>query len=188
MANPEQSTTELSVQFKGSCACGRITYECFEAPLEGATNTCLCVTCRKLSGGPYQAFTDVNDQALVFFDQHAGSRYEGLPKDNIEGIFYVRLLKSGAAERAFCASCYTPLAMRYMHQPDVINVVLGSVDEESIETPEIREALKLKFHIFTSQRPFWCDIDSDGLPQHKRFMRNFEGDMKAWESKTRNAE
>lgn len=174
MADAEKTRSQPS--FRGSCACGRLNYQCSSAPRE-STTACHCVTCRKLAGGPYQAFSHVTAESLTYFDQKEHLRYEGLPKDNIGGIVYLRLSK--AAERAFCASCYTPLAMRYKHQPGIVAVALGSIDEDSISSSHVKKLLGLDSHIFTSQKAWWMDFAKDDLPKHERFPGSFEEDLKA---------
>lgn len=102
-----------------------------------------------MSGGPYQAYVDVKASSVKFFDHKEALQYEGLPKDNMGGIVFIRFSKVG--ERAYCATCNTPLAMRYKIEMDVTALALGAVDEQSLTT-EAREALRLTTHIFTSQK------------------------------------
>ena len=176
----DHSDVSSSVLFKGSCACGRISYECTSTP--SAVQSCHCVTCRKLSGGPYQSFADVENQGVTFYDNKEHLRYEGLPKDDIGGITFLRFSQLG--ERAFCAQCHSPLAMRYKHSPDLVGPTLGTVDEDSInKNGHIKDALRPQGHIFTSQKAWWVDVERDGLPMHARFTGDFEQDMKAWQGK-----
>jgi hypothetical protein len=138
------------------------------------------VTCRKLSGAAFQAFPDVKADEVIFYDNKEQLRYEGLPKDDIGGITFLRFSKAG--ERAFCKDCYAPLAMRYKHQPHVIGLTLGSVDETTISDAKVKEALQPEGQIFMSQNAWWFKADG-GLRQHDRFGGNFEEDMKAWKEK-----
>lgn len=177
MADSEKITSAPEAQFKGSCACGRITYTCSSPPKDGSTTACHCVTCRKLSGGPFQAFAHVESKSLTYFDKQAHLRHEGLPRDNMGGIVYLRL--SPVGERAFCKSCNTPLAMRYKHEPENVGVALGSIDEDSISNSSVRDMLQLDQHIFTSQKAFWVGIEKDGVPKFERFTGGFEEDMAA---------
>lgn len=166
MTDPEKADTQPETQLRGSCACGRLTYACSSLPAANDTTACHCVNCRKLSGGPYQAYADVASKSVTFFDNEEHLRYEGLPKDNMGGIVFVRL--SAAGERAYCGSCYSPLAMRYKNEPGVTGLTLGSVDEGSIVDSRVRSALSLKAHIFTSQKAWWFEL-KDGIPVHERF-------------------
>ncbi|EMF15630.1 uncharacterized protein SEPMUDRAFT_60674 [Sphaerulina musiva SO2202] len=142
-----------TIQFKGSCACGRIVYECSGLPSNRKSTACHCVTCRKLSGGPFQAFADVTSNSLTFFDTKEDRRYE-------------------VSDRAFCSSCYTPLWMRYEHKAGVVALALGAIDEGSM-TDEARDAFRLSAHIFVSQKAWWCDVERDGVPLYDRFSKDF---------------
>ena len=135
----------------------------------------------RLGGGPFQAFLDVVSKEVTFYDNKEHLRYEGLPKDSIGGITFLRLSKVG--ERAFCVDCYSPLAMRYYHEYETIGLTLATVDEETIKDEKVKEALKPVAHIFTSQNPWWYDSKMDGLPNHERFTGGFEQRMKALEDK-----
>jgi hypothetical protein len=173
MAETEKADACPEIHFKGSCACGRLTYACERIPTANATTACHCVTCRKLSGGPYQAYTDVTSKSITFFDNEERLQHQGLPEDSIGCIVFLRL--SPAGERAYCAFCHSPLAMRYKHDPEVIGLTLGSVDESSIVSENVKNALRVKAHIFASQKAWWFDL-KDGLPAHERFSGGFERD------------
>lgn len=175
----QKSSSAPEVQFRGSCACGRLTYTCTSPPTEGSTTACHCVTCRKISGGPFQAFAHVKSESLTYVDSQRQQRYEGLPKDDTGGIVFHRL--SPVGERAFCGSCSTSLAMRYKHQPQNIGVTLGTIDEDSVASPAVKDLLQLDQHIFMSQKVSWLNIDNDGVPKYARFTSgDFEEKMEAW--------
>lgn len=164
--------------FGGSCACGRMTYQCFTAPM--AVAVCHCITCRKLGGGSYQCFAVIEANKLVIHDSKNGSSLPGLPAKSECGIEFLQL--SPFAERALCADCHTPFGMRYKHSPKTHSIALGSVDEDSIRDDKVRKALQPGFHIFTSQRAWWCKgIGEDGLRRCERFTGDFEQDIKDWE-------
>ena len=118
---------------------------------------------------------------MTFYDNIESLRYEGLPKDSIGGITFLRFSKVG--ERAFCKDCYSQLAMRYKHQPEVVGLTLGTVDEESIRNAEVKEALKPVAHIFVSQAPWWDREFKDGLRTQERFSESFQKGLTAWEEK-----
>lgn len=172
MTDTERSEPQPVTQFGGSCACRRMTYVCTTRPKAHKTTACHCVNCRKLSGGPYQAYLQVPSKSILLFDNEQHLRYEGLPKDNIGGIVFVCLSATG--ERAYCASCYSPLAMRFKHEPEVTSLTLGSVDEKSIVDSACKSALNLKAHIFISQKAWWCEVEDD-LPVHERFAEKSVG-------------
>ncbi|KAH9819860.1 putative lyase [Teratosphaeria destructans] len=168
----ETTTTFKSIAFAGSCACKRITYESTTAP----THICIChcVSCRKISGGPYQIFAHVESSALTLYDNQLFFRYEGLPRADIGGIVFVELSSTG--ERAFCQTCRSSLAMRYKHEPNKNGLTMGTVDESSFRDEHVREAFRPGMHIFVSQKA-WYDIIVDDLPQYERFSGSFEKDL-----------
>ena len=140
--------------------------------------TCHCVTCRKISGSAFQAFADLTSNHLTFYDKRDLLRYEGLPKNSMGGITFLRLMKG--AERAFCVDCNSQLAMRYMHDYETIGITLGTVDEDTIRDDKVKEALKPRSHIFATQNPWWYDIAMDDLPTRARFGGDYEEQMNAW--------
>ena len=179
MTETENSSNTI-FYFKGTCACKRMSYECTELP--SCVSTCHCITCRTLSGGPYQTYADVHSKSITFYDTAEHLRYEGLPKDSIGGIQFLRLTKLG--ERAYCVACHTPLAMRYKHEDHVTGLALGTVDEGSfLGNEKTKEALTPQMHIFVSQKVWWVDLSKDALPAHQRFRGDFEANMTASEGK-----
>ena len=143
--------------------------------------TCHCVTCRKISGSAFQAFVDVPSKQAIFYDTKDSLRYEGLPKDDVGGIAFLRLMPG--AERAFCKDCHSELAMQYSHDPGSLGVTLGTIDEHTIRDDKIKAALKPKSHIFASQNPWWFDITMDGLPLRDRFGGDYEERWADWAEK-----
>ena len=120
-------------------------------------------------------------QDITFYDNKEHLRYEGLPKDNIGGIVFLRLSKVG--ERAYCIDCHTPLAMRYMHLPEIVHLTLGTVDEGTVPNDEMKVAMKPTGHIFWDQRVRWSAPPDDGVPRQGRFGGAFEEGIKAWQEK-----
>lgn len=168
--------------FGGSCACGRITYKCSSNPL--AVALCHCITCRKLGGGSYQVFVRIDAAKISFHDHKDDILLPALPARSQHGIEILAL--STFAERAFCVDCHTPLGMRYKHSQESHSVTLGSVDEDTIRDEDVKKALVPGFHIFTSQKAWWCEgIGRDGLGKEGRFTGRFEEDIRAWEKKSR---
>ncbi|KAK3069130.1 hypothetical protein LTR53_012776 [Teratosphaeriaceae sp. CCFEE 6253] len=182
MASPEHNSAP-QVYFTGSCACSRITYACTQLPT--ATQACHCVTCRKVSGGPYQAFADVQAASVTYHDHTSDLQFVGLPESDTGGLTILRL--SGVAERAFCASCHSALAFRYPHKSRLsggMGVTMGSIDEESLVSSEVREALRLRAHIFVSQKACWVEVAGDGVEVFERFSGGFEKDLREATGKT----
>ncbi|KAF2216380.1 hypothetical protein CERZMDRAFT_81501 [Cercospora zeae-maydis SCOH1-5] len=156
----------------------------------GFLTSCVAYSCRKVSGGPFQAWADVDASSVTFFDHKEALQYGGLPKNNMGGIIFIRL--SDLGERAYCATCNTPLAMRYKNWMENTSLALGAVDEESL-TKTAKEALQLSAHIFTSHKAWWLNIKDDDLPKYDRFTdesfedmtlqddpESFDGEEEAW--------
>lgn len=128
-----------------------------------------------------QTYVQIPSHSVIFYDDKESLRYEGLPKDNIGGITFLRLSKVG--ERAFCLDCHTPLAMRYRHEDEVVHLPLGSVDESGVRDDDLKKALMPTNHIFWEQRVWWLGTIDDGLPRRARFGGDFEEEIRAWEGK-----
>lgn len=166
------------VRFRGSCICGRITWDCTDAAPQGTA--CYCVTCRKASGGAFQAYLDVAADTVTLYDQTERLRYEGLPRDALGGLAFRRF--SHVGERAYCGECWAPLAMRYRNHRETVALTLGSVDEGSAGPGELAAIqLQVQKHIFTSQTASWYKIPEDGKPRIARFTEGFEEGIEAWQ-------
>lgn len=143
---------------------------------------CHCITCRKLSGASYQCFLDLVSKELTFYDKKEKLRYEGLPKDSIGGITFLRFSKVG--ERAFCVDCYSPLAIRYKTDEEAIGLTLATVDEATIVNEKVKAALQPIGHIFVSQAQWWdTQVGNDGLDVHDRLTASLEESLKTWDEK-----
>lgn len=154
--------------FKGSCACNRIRFASNSPPTN--TTTCYCVTCRKLSGSHSQTFTHVPSKSLILYDDTSALRYEGLPKADIGGIAFLRL--SSFAERAVCATCRSPLAMRYLVDEEEVGVVVGAIDGEGMAS-EVVDGLRPEKAIFVGSAPSWEDVGRLGIRTYERFGDSF---------------
>jgi len=169
---------ERNISFGGSCACSRIRYESKNPPK--LPQSCHCITCRKLGGGPNQSFIDAIAKDVTFYDTKQSLQYQGLPKDSTDGIAILHLAEF--SERMFCTDCYSPLAMRYKHEhdDDLIWLTFGTVDEETIRDENIKNILKPKFHIFGSQAAWWDAGIKDGLHVFERFSGTIDKDIEKW--------
>lgn len=159
--------SKADVLFRGSCACARMTYHIISLPT--TMTACHCITCRKLSGGAYQAFFRIPPADVLVFDNH---QVPGPPRsstmDAVSGLATLRL--STVAERISCRDCRSPLAMRCdREQGQYVWMTLGSVDEGSMVNDEVRVALRVKEHIFVSQKVGWTEMAEDGAPRFARF-------------------
>ncbi|WP_338590772.1 GFA family protein [Shewanella khirikhana] len=120
----------------GGCLCGYVRYALDGEPIDAGF--CHCRQCQRSSGAPVLAWL-----TLPF----GGLRYTSGK---------VRAFKSsGDYQREFCPECGTQIAFRAQHQPQRVDITLGSLDEPDSVTPE--------YHIWCqSQRP-WLHL-ADGLP------------------------
>ena len=99
--------------------------------------------CQRVSGAPALAFATVPVTAFELI--------HGAPR---------RRRSSSFGERWFCGDCGSPLAMRVDHQPDTIDLTLGSLDDPAAVAPT--------FHIWTQSRVPWFDVRDD-LPRFETF-------------------
>ena len=125
----------------GGCACGAVRYRLDAAPFDAGY--CHCETCRRSAGAPVLAFASV-PRALFILTR-------GEPR---------RRRSSAFGERWFCGDCGTQLAMRVDHQPETIDVTIGSLDTPGLVRPA--------FHIFFGDRIAWFDV-MDASPRHAGF-------------------
>jgi hypothetical protein len=59
-------------------------------------------------------------------------------------------------ERTFCLDCGAPLTIHVNHQPDEIDIAVGSLDDQNAVAPG--------FHLFVEQAPAWMSM-ADDLPR-----------------------
>ena len=123
----------------GGCRCGAVRFSFSGPPF--VISYCHCADCRKASGAPVTAFTGVRKAALSV---------EGTPA----------VFRNGAAERAFCATCGTPLWYADARLADDIYLMTGALDNPDDFAPQR--------HAFESERLSWLHLD-DGLPRYDRF-------------------
>ncbi|KAF2434749.1 hypothetical protein EJ08DRAFT_730456 [Tothia fuscella] len=130
---------------RGSCACSSITWTSNTLPT--SATFCHCITCRKISGGPFIAFMDFPLPSITFSTP---------PKE---------ISISPNATRGFCDQCGSTLTMVYKAEPENVGVAMGSLDEEGSERVDWR-GLRLK-HIYVRDPPGWFEIPNDGLEREE---------------------
>ena len=130
-------------QLAGGCLCGAVRYRLESKPFDGGW--CHCRTCQLNSGAPAMAFASVRNGDWVV----------------TAGANKLRRTRSSSfAERLFCGSCGTPLAIDYDIQPDTFDFSLATLDDPDLVRPE--------FHIFWASRVAWFE-PGDDLPRFDRF-------------------
>ena len=127
----------MSFRQTGGCLCGAVRYELTEQPTHNGY--CHCRMCRKATGAPVFAGVTL---------KRSGFRLTaGEPR---------RHRSSEAAHRAFCGECGSPLFFEGLGAPDLIEVLVGSLDDASwVEMAE---------HSFFASRIPWFDV-RDELPR-----------------------
>jgi hypothetical protein len=125
---------------KGSCLCGRMSFE-----IHGAVHSaryCHCATCRKFSGTAYAAWGVVQANHLIVTGSELG----------------VTKFDSGGGLRAFCSSCGSPLWYEPANVPTFRGIPLGVIDEGDVPTPQM--------HVWTQSKVSWASFE-DELPRHE---------------------
>jgi len=124
---------------KGSCLCGRVSYE-----IDGAIHNaryCHCSNCRKFSGTAYAAW------GLARVDEF---RVTSAAND-------VTTYDSGGGLRVFCTTCGSPLWFEPNGLPQFRGIPLGAIDDGTVAPPTM--------HVWTKSKVDWASIGDD-LPQH----------------------
>jgi hypothetical protein len=99
---------------RGSCACGKVTYEIL-GPLLGPVTYCHCWRCRKHSGSSFGTTSGVAARDLFFSQgQHLLSHWES----------------SSGVRRYFASCCGSPIYKRDDAAPEVLGFRLGTLDTD----------------------------------------------------------
>jgi hypothetical protein len=124
---------------KGSCLCGKISFEITGAVTH--TRYCHCASCRKFSGTAYAAWGLVQTEQLKMLpSQGSLTKYD-----------------SGGGLRVFCSSCGSPLWYEPAALPQYRGIPLGVIDDGAVPNPEM--------HVWTKSKVPWVSIP-DGIPAH----------------------
>lgn len=124
-------------RFDGGCLCGAVRYRASAQPVRGVI--CHCSMCRKHSGAPALAFVHFPTESFTWLTSEP-SWYRSSP----------------FAERGFCPSCGSTLAMREEILKDRVQVCVGSLDES--------HRVKINDHVWTREQLPWFEIKDD-LPR-----------------------
>jgi hypothetical protein len=135
-------STTIPVKITGSCACGKVQFTAKSPPSD--TCYCYCTKCRKCSGAPYIPFLNFRKDQVEWKNQ---------PDEWASSSF---------AQRTYCATCSSCIAMLYDSSPDNIWITLGCIDEGLELIPD-------KVHcIFVSEKPKWAELPA-GVPCFDKF-------------------
>lgn len=124
---------------RGSCLCGKISYEIHGTP--DVMYYCHCSMCRKASGSSCATNMLVREADFVV----------------TTGGALVKAFQSSTGEwRHFCSECGSPLYSRAHQRPDKVSIRCGTLDDDPLVRPSE--------HIYTGSKAPWFE-PCDGLPQ-----------------------
>jgi hypothetical protein len=135
---------------QGGCRCGSIRFYCTSLPK--SVIFCHCSTCRKLSGAPFQALASLPSSSVIFTS-----------KDTLTSVSHTSF-----ATRAHCSACGTPIYLAQHCEPELLSVVAGAIDEDTIKDGG-RESMRPVKHIFLKEKAAWYDLPDDGLLRYEGF-------------------
>lgn len=124
-------------RIEGGCLCGAIRYRSAAEPVRGVI--CHCSMCRKHSGAPALAFVHFPIASFAWL--------------SVEPTWY---RSSPHADRGFCPTCGSTVAMREDVLSDRVQVCVGSLDEP--------HSVKIDDHVWTREQLSWSEVKDD-LPR-----------------------
>jgi hypothetical protein len=122
-------------KLSGGCACGAVRYQGEADPV--AMFNCHCRDCQRASGSAYAAVVLVPKAAIQI---NGEPRYHRIIADSGSGI-----------ERGFCPNCGSQVLLLAEHNPDVLILQAGCLDDPSVHRPA-RD-------IFTASAQPWDHMD-----------------------------
>jgi hypothetical protein len=130
---------------RGSCLCGKVSYEIRGAPI--GMYHCHCGVCRKASGASLATNLIVSAQDFVIASGRDDlSAFESSPRK----------------QRWFCSGCGSPIYSQDERTRGIVSVRCGTLDSD----PGIRPSV----HAFAASRAPWVEI-CDGVPQAPEAIR-----------------
>jgi len=133
----------MSKLYKGSCLCGKVSYE-----ITGAIDDiicCHCSLCRKAQGSAYATNGNVNVADFRFISgEDALTGYESAP----------------GQVKYFCQYCGSPIISKKDASPDKVRVRVGTITSDIDERPTA--------HIFVDSKANW-DVINATLEQHSKY-------------------
>jgi hypothetical protein len=125
--------------YTGGCLCGAVRFA-VDGPIERCVH-CHCSMCRRNHGAGFVTWLVVPRSRFRLEDgQQALQRYAS----------------SEGGSRSFCGTCGSSMFCELEAHPDVIDVVLGCLDDPGDLTPQL--------HVFWSDRARWLQ-HADHLPK-----------------------
>ncbi len=124
-------------KYKGSCLCGKITYEINGTPDERMQLTCHCEECQKITGAGHARSMGVTKDSVT---------WRGEPK-----VYQIQHEES-VVDTAFCGECGSPLYKTTSAMPKLFFFHVGSLD------PACSDAWRPNFTAFEQRRPAWDQL------------------------------
>ena len=131
---------------EGGCLCGQVRYRSSGRPV--FVSHCHCQRCRKHSG--------------AVFVTHIGLPVDEFSWFQGEPTYWN---SSKALDRGFCANCGSSTCIRYLDDPSIIVIPVGTLDDA--------ENIRPDRHIMTESKVTWLKIEDD-LPHYARLSTQFE--------------
>ena len=133
------------MSLKGSCLCGRITYQ-INGELKDVLN-CHCSMCRKAHGAAFRTRASVN-----------ASDFKWLSGEELLSSFE----SSPGEHRTFCSKCGSNLVTYFDYDLNTLGFPLGTLDDDP--------GVTAKMHVFVGSKAPWYHIDNklpkwDGKPK-----------------------
>lgn len=140
MAQVTQTEFE-SYALQGGCACGAVRYALDEAPYDAGW--CHCRLCQHVSGSGGMVF------ATVHLDRY---------RITVGGEQVGSFASTDFGTRTFCRQCGSPLSIHVRHQPDEIDIPVGTFDDPEEVAPS--------FHLYAAEAPSWMPMTAF-LPRYQ---------------------
>jgi hypothetical protein len=130
----------MATNFKGTCLCGAVKYECSADPF--FMGNCHCRDCQKATGGAYDPCIGLPAAAM---------KISGPVK------YHDSKAESGSTlSRGFCAECGSRMFAKTNAMPDLAMITAGSLNDSSQYKPSM--------DIFTSSAQPWDHMNPE-LPK-----------------------
>lgn len=118
---------------RGSCLCGKITYEVRGSPK--AMYYCHCSMCRKATGSSFATNMLVREADFVV----------------TSGQALIKAFQSSPGEhRHFCSECGSPIYSKAQAREGTVSVRCGTLDDDPLVRPSV--------HLYTASKAPWFEV------------------------------
>jgi len=126
---------------EGGCLCGAVRYRAEGEP--DSVGHCHCTMCRKAASAPVVTWITFPREKFTF-----------------TGVEPATYRSSDHGRRRFCPNCGSQITFWTSHEPELIDVTVGSLDDPDTYPPD--------HHSWTSVRIGWLHLDAQ-LPDYPEF-------------------